>query len=123
MWRDFQRAEFVSVGDSLSGPRPFAARFWFTRLSTAWTRSWRGVPQFDRGVQLPTMAAAASWAATGVPAGPATANSAPKINAYASRRLLAFSIRSFLLASRFPDDRAKQRRARRPWNPRLESGG
>src|SRR6476660_7301598 len=102
MWRDFQSAAFVSVGESLSGPRPLAARFWFTRLSTAWTRSWRGVPQFDRGVQSPTMAACASGAARGCPPGPPTAYEGPVGSGQGKRPLLAFSIRSFLLASSSP---------------------
>src|SRR3954447_12580756 len=97
MWRDFQIAEFVSVGESFNAPRPYVARFWLTSVSTCETRSWRSVPQFDWGVQSP-MYAPAVETASGEPAGPATAVNAPTTSAQANRRLLAFSIRSILLS-------------------------
>src|ERR671936_1807120 len=91
MWRDFQIAEFVSVGETFSAWSPIAARCWLTRSTTCCARSWRSVPHALSGVQLPTAAKAAP-ALTGTAAGDATSK-ATAANPTAASRFVDFNIR------------------------------
>ena len=58
MWRAFQTAAFVSVGETLRETSPIPVRWLLTRLTTLDARSGRDVPQSEPGVQSPTTAAA-----------------------------------------------------------------
>jgi hypothetical protein len=58
MWRAFQTAAFVSVGETFSVTSPLDVRWLLTRVTTSDARSGRDVPQSAPGVQLPTTALA-----------------------------------------------------------------
>jgi hypothetical protein len=58
MWRAFQTAAFVNVGETFSVTRPIDVRCALMRLTTSEARSGRDVPQSEPGVQSPTTAAA-----------------------------------------------------------------
>src|SRR5579884_80612 len=58
MWRAFQTADAVSVGEICSATRPMPVRWLLTRLTTALARSGRLTGHDASGVQVPTTARA-----------------------------------------------------------------